>query len=756
MNQRRVGLHGVGAESARLLSQLVENPDLDCVRLYEPDAEAARAVLAAVDPTLLDRSGASIVTSVDALLADPPLDVLVDDGRHGSPRNRVSSAAPDGPQIVSLPTARLLWSHGVAPRDRQSELLEVLGEIVASVDLTIDGKELFARMLEIAVAVTGAAGGSLMLLGPEGRELFIQVAFGVEPELWPKIRVPLGDGIAGRVAAEARPILISGRADAEHYRIVRERVDVASALCVPLVHEGRVLGVLNLHHNTRTDVFDEHDLAFMERIAALDAAIIRRAQTHAALRARAARYEATREVHALLGGPAPLGERLRSICAVVARRLGDGIATIYLPDDSSDERLYTLAASSLSGSGAGARTAVRSGVGLDGEVARTGEAILLRDGQGRLRYAALPLIFEGRVEGVLAVQVGRMEGEADELEANLAEVAEVIAEGVVRSRREARATAHALRVSAAHEAGLRLVGQSDPQQIAQSAAASLAMLLGAEHVVVRLEDPTNGRFQIASYFGGADDQAQYALFALDKAATIETIRRRTLQLVRDLPVHPKLGPFAGSITSMISAPLKIDGRIVGCVAVYDKLAADTFFSGRFNEDDLQVISHFVGDFDRALAASRTTPGAGARSVAGWRSRVGEELLRAADRPGELALSICSLEDFDALLSNGEERAHEALARLETALRAELRPFDHLVRLDERRFGVLLPEPGPDASESVRRLARAVSERVASACAQGSEDDVRIVLGFGFATNERGESDAAGFEARAEVPRIVMV
>ena len=75
--------------------------------------------------------------------------------------------------------------------------------------------------------------GSLMLLDPERRHLCIRVAMGVEPELWPKIRVPLGEGIAGWVAAEGRPLRLRGRADSETYHIVRERTDVESALCVP-------------------------------------------------------------------------------------------------------------------------------------------------------------------------------------------------------------------------------------------------------------------------------------------------------------------------------------------------------------------------------------------------------------------------------------------------------------------------------------------------------------------------------------------
>ena len=158
-----------------------------------------------------------------------------------------ASHVPAGPrsaiQAVTPLTARLLWGYGVAPRDRKAELLQALHEVVESVDMTVAADELFERMLEIAVGVTGAEGGSLMLLDPRANVLRIRVAQGVEPELWPKIRVELGQGISGRVAAEGRPIHLRGRADGANYDLLRERVDVESALCVPLIHHGKVLGV---------------------------------------------------------------------------------------------------------------------------------------------------------------------------------------------------------------------------------------------------------------------------------------------------------------------------------------------------------------------------------------------------------------------------------------------------------------------------------------------------------------------------------
>ena len=112
-------------------------------------------------------------------------------------------------------------------------------------------------------------------------------------ELWPKIRVPLGHGIAGRVAADGRPLRLRGKADRQAFQIVRERLDVESALSVPLIFEGRVLGVLNLHHTTRPDAFSDESLEFAEQLALLDAQIIARSQEHEALRSQATRYTAS-------------------------------------------------------------------------------------------------------------------------------------------------------------------------------------------------------------------------------------------------------------------------------------------------------------------------------------------------------------------------------------------------------------------------------------------------------------------------------
>ena len=265
---------------------------------------------------------------------------------------------------------------GGSPDERKGELLQVLREVVESVDLTIDIDELFTRVLEIALGVTGAEGGSLMLLDPERGELRVKVAAGIEPELWPKIRVRIGEGIAGRVAADARPLRLRGKADRQAFRIVRERLDVESALCVPLVHDGRVLGVLNLHHRSQPDAFDEADLSFAPRTGRSRRADHRARTSSTRTCAAATLYTALREVRE----PSAVMRRSRIACPPCAgwcaRHVGGGIArstcTIRTKTRCAAPPLRSQPSSLL------AELRVGIGDGLDGGVAESGEAALLR------------------------------------------------------------------------------------------------------------------------------------------------------------------------------------------------------------------------------------------------------------------------------------------------------------------------------------------------------------------------------------------
>jgi diguanylate cyclase (GGDEF)-like protein len=758
--RRRLGIWGATEESLRLLRLLTGNPDVEVCRIYDADVSAALERARGLGTALAHQIAPILVDDVVAFFAEQDFDAIVDsDGDF-------ASHAPAGPraplQIVTPLTARLLWGYGVAPRDRKAELLQALHEVVESVDLTIEADELFERMLEIAVGVTGAEGGSLMLLDPVTQMLRIRVARGVEPELWPKIRVALGQGISGHVAADGRPIHIRGRADRRSYDLMRERVDVESALCVPLIHAGKVLGVLNVHHATESDVFSDEDLRFMEQLARLDAQIITRAQQHESLRSQAARYDAVREVQRVLRGPAILSDRLEAFCRFVAERAGHGIVHLYLKEADGSLR---MAATSLAGGGFGGEYRLEPGTGIDGDAIRSQEPALLRHPDGRLGYAALPLLAGSQLVGLLSIQAGSRGEQTQGTLESWQEIAAAAAETIARTDREARLATRAERINAINETSIRMLSLTEPNEIARLATSSAAMILEADHAILRLQDPATRRYSIRSYFGSAEGAAQESLFRLDKAVTVDAIRRRAPHLIQDASLDPTLGELVDEMRSVLTAPLKRSGQVVGSISIYDKVALDRFFASRFDDEDLQVFGRFVSYVERAIDHALShqenqqhrnfDEETGLPNESYLAKRLQEEISRAAGRENALALCVCRLENRDELLAEaGPAHVGRVIACLAEAMRTHLRDFDVLARIDSDEFAVMMPEPGRTPGERVFELARSVADAVSKN--EELNQPVRIGLAFGYGVHPADGVDRSALLEHARAPRIRMV
>ena len=770
--RKRIGIYGASDEALALIPLLGANPTVELVSVIDANALALLERLPHLDPDVASVLEQTLGNDPAALAADSTLHAVIDAGEATPFARRFPEAVARGVQVVSPLTARLLWGLGAPSGDRKAELLQALHEVVESYNLTVDPDEIFQRMLEIAIGVTGAEGGSLMLFddGPEAREagegggeLVVRVAVGVEKELWPKIRVARGAGIAGRVAEEGRSLLLRGKADRQRFRIERERLDVESAISVPLAHEDRVLGVLNLHHRTRPDAFDDDDLAFTEELARLDGEIIARAQEHAALTTQAARYSAVRDVQTILGSADPLPQRLRRLCERVAARAGDGIATLYQVDRARGGLL--LAATSLAGGGLGGEYRVSLGQGIDGRVAQSREPSFLRTEDGAIAYAAIPLLDGEELAGVLSIQSGAEPPRGRAVEETLLEIGACVAERIVDAEREARIAARAHAAGAINEAGIRMISTTDPAEVLRLGTSSAAMVLEADHAVLRLQDEETRRFVIRSYFGSADGPDQERLFRLDKDVSVDVLRRRGPRLERDLESDARLAAHGSGVRSFLAAPLQQDGRLIGTLALYDKIAADRFYTSAFDASDAALFEQFVCYLERAIANALFYERArrfrnfdedtGLPNAAYLAQRVRQEIARVGPRDGALALAVARIENFAELEATGDPvKTARIVQRLVEALRRNTRDFDVVTRCENAEFAVLLPEPGHDPAQHVLDLARAISEDVSGDAKLNSPS--RIALAFGYAIHAKDGHDADSLLARARDPRIHMV
>jgi GAF domain-containing protein/anti-sigma regulatory factor (Ser/Thr protein kinase) len=130
--------------------------------------------------------------------------------------------------------------------ERASERLDALQQITDASLAYLPQDELLIELLYRTSDILHSDTAAILLLEPNGEYLRARAAKGVEEEVEQGVRIPLGKGFAGRIAADRRPVAI---ADVDHADILnpilREK-GIRSLLGVPLLVEGRVLGVMHV------------------------------------------------------------------------------------------------------------------------------------------------------------------------------------------------------------------------------------------------------------------------------------------------------------------------------------------------------------------------------------------------------------------------------------------------------------------------------------------------------------------------------
>jgi transcriptional regulator with GAF, ATPase, and Fis domain len=109
-------------------------------------------------------------------------------------------------------------------------------------------KDLIGRMLVAAARVTRSGRGSVLLFDRRGGELYIHRTLGWSPaeiKLASATRVKPGEGIAGRVYLEGKPIVMNQPDDSVEFE-PKEKYKSDSFACFPLHSGWDAAGVLNL------------------------------------------------------------------------------------------------------------------------------------------------------------------------------------------------------------------------------------------------------------------------------------------------------------------------------------------------------------------------------------------------------------------------------------------------------------------------------------------------------------------------------
>ncbi|MCJ7646856.1 GAF and ANTAR domain-containing protein [bacterium] len=151
------------------------------------------------------------------------------------------------------------------PFDEQIKALSKISKAIAS-DLYLED------ILRLIVAVTAEVMGSnicsLMLIDEKKNELLIKATQSVSEEYNKKPPLKIGEGIAGKVAKENRPIAVKDVTKEKEYKYkdIARKEGLCSLLCVPLAVKSKVIGVINCY-TSKPYKFTETEINILTSIA---------------------------------------------------------------------------------------------------------------------------------------------------------------------------------------------------------------------------------------------------------------------------------------------------------------------------------------------------------------------------------------------------------------------------------------------------------------------------------------------------------
>lgn len=126
-------------------------------------------------------------------------------------------------------------------------------------------------LLDRVRSILAADTAVVLLVDQTAGQLVPAAASGIDLEIWQDVRVPVGTGFAGRVAAERQPVMLDRAGVIKADPPLLRHVDIGSLLGVPLLAGGKVVGVL--HVGAAADhAFSPEDIDLL-RLAAERAAL---------------------------------------------------------------------------------------------------------------------------------------------------------------------------------------------------------------------------------------------------------------------------------------------------------------------------------------------------------------------------------------------------------------------------------------------------------------------------------------------------
>lgn len=280
-----------------------------------------------------------------ALLVVP---LLTADGRFvgtlGIYHREETEKISDSDQELLNTIGRIITSHFENERlfndsKRKLDYLSTLYKVGSSVSRTLNIARLFDTILQQVQEVVDVENCSLMAYDPLNEVLTLDAALGLPSNMVGQIHVKMGEGIAGWVAQNQKPVLLKDVSKDSRFANHQGRLDykTRSVLSVPIVHNGGLLGVLNVNNKRSGEAFLEDDLNLLLGISGQISQAIANASLHEKTDSQVAELSLIQELGKAINSSLDLDSVLNYFIDMTTRITDSDRATLMLFDDSAKE-----------------------------------------------------------------------------------------------------------------------------------------------------------------------------------------------------------------------------------------------------------------------------------------------------------------------------------------------------------------------------------------------------------------------------------
>jgi class 3 adenylate cyclase/GAF domain-containing protein len=165
---------------------------------------------------------------------------------------------------LALALDRKALTSSVVKRNRELESIKQLGSALAS--STFDMQQVLKYTIDMIQVIMDANAGSIFLVN--NNKLICVGTYGEPKAETRTIELKLGQGIAGHVAARGEALVVNDISNSQHFSPDVDQLTgfkTHSVLCVPMISQGKVLGVLEVL-NKKRGAFSSDDLDLLYAI----------------------------------------------------------------------------------------------------------------------------------------------------------------------------------------------------------------------------------------------------------------------------------------------------------------------------------------------------------------------------------------------------------------------------------------------------------------------------------------------------------